>query len=154
MEFAQAPFHGREYIYLPFWQFLPDIKIFRRSIEKKSFLDASIDTLKNRLFSPAFRFNDIKEITNLCAFLTMNNPKYKLSAPYRFEVCVYNHFEAHRIARSIFLLIEAQEKDKIFGMDYELILKEPKLVILPFEIKGEQLSSPFVHFEIAKKSLY
>lgn len=153
MEFAQPPFHGREYIYLPFWQFLPDIKIFRRAIEKKSFLDAPADVLKNRLFSPAFRFDDIKEITNLCAFLTMNNPKYKLSSPYKFEVCVYNHFEAQRIARSIFLLIEAQEKDKIFGMDYELILEEPRLVILPFEVKSDVLSSPFIHIEIPKKAI-
>lgn len=153
IEFAQAPFQGREYIHLPFWQFLPDIKIFRRSIEKKSFLDASVDTLKNRLFSPAFRFNDMKEIANLCAFLTMNNPKYKLSSPYKFEVCMYNHFEAHRVARSIFLLIEAQEKDKIFGMDYELILKNPKLIILPFEVKGDVLGFPLVHIKILKKTI-
>jgi len=153
MEFAQAPLHGREYIYLPFWQFLPNIKIFRRSIEKKSFLDAPVDTLKNRLFSPAFKFNDMKEIANLCAFLTMNNPKYRQTLPYKFEVCIYNHFEAQRIARSIFLLIEAQEKDKIFGMDYELILEEPKLIILPFEIKENLLSFPFVHIEILKKTL-
>ncbi len=153
MEFAQAPFHGKEYINLPFWQFLPNIKIFRRSIEKKSFLDAPADALKNRLFSPAFGFNDIKETANLCAFLTMNNPKYKLSPPYRFKPCRYNHFEAQRIARSIFLLIEAQEKDKIFGMDYELILEDPKLVIIPFEVKGDLLMCPFMHIEIPRKAL-
>lgn len=153
LDFAQPPFHGREYIYLPFWQFLPNIKIFRRVIDKKSFLEAPVDTLKNRLYSPAFKFNDMKEIGNLCAFLTMNNPKYKLSPPYKFEVCIYNHFEAHRVARSIFLLIEAQEKDKIFGMDYELILEDPRLVVLPFEVKGETLSSSFVHMEIHKRVL-
>lgn len=153
IEYAMPPFHGREYINLPFWSFLPDIKIFRRSIDKKSFLDAPADTLKNRLFSPAFKFIDIKAITNLCAFLTMNNPKYKTTAPYNFLPCIYSHFSAHRIARSVFLIIEVQEKDKIFGMDYELLLVDPKLVILPFEVKGSNLVSPFIHFEIPRNAI-
>jgi hypothetical protein len=153
LEYAMPPSSGKSYINLPFWQFLPDIKIFRRSIEKKSFLDAPVNTLKNRLYSPAFNFKDIKVVINLCAFFTMNNPRYKLSAPYKFECCAYNHFQSQRIARSIFLLIEAQDKDKIFGMDYELLLEAPKLVILPFEVKGDKLSSPFIHIEIPQKAI-
>lgn len=153
IEFAQPPHQGKKFMNLPFWQFLPNIKIYRRAIDKKSFLDAPADTLKSRLYSPAFEFNDIKEVANLCGFLTMNNPRYKQGPMVQFETCKYNHLESHRIARSIFLLIEAQEKDKVSGMDYELILEDPKLVILPFEVSGDFLVSPFLHVQLPIKAI-
>lgn len=117
----------------PFWVGLGEVTLSRESYDRghKQSSEAQIFWgSPRRFFIPAYELT-LEELINQAARLVQQPPVLQEGPPGRFAPVVLPPDELQATAEFIVMAIEAERKDKLKKVEFQLALRHPDLWILP-----------------------
>ncbi|MDH7508637.1 MAG: hypothetical protein QHH00_04470 [Methanomassiliicoccales archaeon] len=135
-----APGTAGERMYMPFWRLYCDFSIRSKNVERGSFFRLSQWIKGDRdsgmlfVFIPAFDVS-LEDFKILSTRLTLNPPHYHTTMNFggvpRMPVLLTKE-EAQELADFVVVTIEAEKPGVLQYLDYSLIVKDEKIIYLPF----------------------